>query len=326
MNASFVIASYWWRLAWLALAGFFLIHLMLGSVAALLAPRAVRSAGHLQPRLAARFLLALRLGPSALSIFIVAAICVPSYLWLEPNAPQEQVGPLCLAAAALAILVWLISIGRSMRVAAQSFRYLRRWRRSSRPERLSGFDAALWTIESDAPFLALAGILRPRLIATQGLLRALSPNQLAAALGHEQAHRVSRDNLKRLAMHCSPGLLPFAAGFNAVEQSWAKFAEQAADDHAVAKNPDCALPLAEALVRVARAGVFPQSPPLATPLLADGTDLHARVDRLLQPALVVASPGWRLALKVFCATAFTAILLAPWALRLAHELLEMLTR
>jgi len=322
-----MIASYWWRLAWLALAGFFLIHLTAGSVVALFARRAVRFAERFQAQSAARFLVALRLCPSALAIFIVTAVCVPSYLWLEPEAPLEQIGPLCLAAAALAIVAWLMSIGRGVRAAAQSFRYLRRWRSQGRLEPISGSAAPAWLIESDVPFLALAGVLRPRLIASRGLLSTLSPDQLAAALRHEQAHRASRDNLKRLAMHCAPELLPFASGFNAVEQAWTKFAERAADDHAVAKNPDCALPLAEALVRVARIGGVQQSPPLVTPLLADGTELGARVDRLLHPALPAANPARRLHLIAYAAAgACTAILLAPWALRLAHELLEVLTR
>jgi hypothetical protein len=319
-------APYWWRLAWLALASFFLIHLIVGSVVALLARRAMRFAERFQAHSAARFLLALRLCPASLSILAVAAVCVPSYLWLEPDSPQEQVGPLCLAAAALAILVWLLSIGRGVHAAAQSFRYLRRWRNEGRPERVSFTDVPLWLIESHVPFLALAGILRPRLIASRGLLTALSPDQLTAALQHEQAHRASRDNLKRLAMHCAPGLFPFASAFDSLERAWMKFAERAADDRAVAKDPDCALSLAEALVHVARVGSVAQPLALATPLFADGTELHARVERLLHPTLLAAQPAWRLRLTICCAASvLTAILLTPWALRLAHELLEALT-
>jgi bla regulator protein blaR1 len=322
-----MIASYWLRLVWLALAGFFFIHFAVGSVVALLSRRALRSAERLRPQSAARFLLALRLCPTALSILAVAAVCVPSYLWLEPEAPQEQVGPLCLAAAVLAMVVWLMSISQGARVAAQSFRCMRRWRNEGGPERLSGLDTPAWLIESDVPFLALAGILRPRLIASRGLLTALSANQLAAALLHEQAHRASRDNLKRLAMHYAPGLFPFVSGFGALERGWVKFAERAADDRAVAKDPDCALSLAEALVRVARVGSVSQPLPLATALLADGTELHARVERLLHPAPPAANSAWRLRLTICgAASVLTAILLTPWALRLAHELLEALTR
>ena len=326
MTASYIMGAFWWRLAWLALAGFFLIHLLVGTAVALLARRAFRFADGLRPQSAARFLLAMRLFPAAASIFVVAAVCVPSYLWLEPDSPLEQVGPLCLAAAELAVLVWLLSIGRGIRVVAQSFRYLRRWRSQDWPERVSGFDAPIWVIESHVPFLALAGILRPRLIATHGLLNTLSADQLAAALRHEQAHRVSRDNLKRLAMHCAPGLFFFASGFDTLERGWAKFAERAADDSAIAKDPDSALSLAEALVHVARMGGAPQSLPLVTPLLADRTELHARVERLLHPT-PAANPVWRFRLTMCAATGtLTAILLAPWTLRLVHELLENLTR
>ena len=320
-----MIASYWLRLAWLALACFFLIHLAASAAVALLTRRVVQLANRLQPSAAARTLLLLRIFPAAFSLLAVAAICIPSYLWLEPSSAQEQVSWACVAAALLAVLLWLDSARRFMVISARSYRHMRRWRREAQVDVIGETAAPAHVILSDVPFLALAGILQPRLIASRGLLRALSSAQVTAAVRHEQAHRISRDNLKRLIMHCTPGLLPFRSRFDAIEQTWAKFAERAADDRAVSGDPARALLLAEALVRVARI----QAPNFAliAPLLADRSELHARVDRLLQPTIQAAPACFRRPLITLGAlAALSAIIFEPLMLRAAHRLLETLIR
>src|SRR5579872_7213014 len=118
-----MMASYWWRLAWLALACFFTIHLAASAAVAFIARRAVRIAERFKPTSAARALFLLRLFPVTFSILAVTAVCIPSYLWLEPTSAQEQVGWMCLAAASLAVLVWLVSAGRMLDAAARSYRY-----------------------------------------------------------------------------------------------------------------------------------------------------------------------------------------------------------
>ena len=115
-------------------------------------------------------------------------------------------------------------------------------------------------------------------------MNALPAEQLAAALRHEEAHRVSRDNLKRLLLLLTPGLLPGLHGFHAIERGWARFTEWAADDEAVAGDAHLSLYLAAALVRIARMGGAPAPSPLATSFLGDSRELSARVDRLLSPA------------------------------------------
>ncbi len=320
-----MMASYWWRLAWLALACFFAVHLAAGAAVALISRRAVRMAERFQPRSAARALFLLRLFPLAISSLAVTAVCIPSYLWLEPASAQEQVGWMCAGAASLAILVWLDSAGRFLYTTARSYRFIRRWRREGRPDRLGDAAAKAWVIQSDVPFLALAGILRPRLIASRGLLRTLSSGQLTAALHHEEAHRTSRDNLKRLIMHCAPGALPFVSPSRRIEEAWAKFTERAADDRAVSGDPARALLLAEALVRVARIQ-GPQSA-LVAPLLADRSELHARVNRLLHPASTPAAANRRLHMFASAALAVLAVVaIEPLTLRLAHRILENLIR
>src|ERR1017187_10273537 len=77
----------------------FVVHSVVGVVVAAGGGAAVRAARRMRPRLAGRFLLALRLLPAALGLFVVAALCVPSYLWLEPETNAEELGAECLASA-----------------------------------------------------------------------------------------------------------------------------------------------------------------------------------------------------------------------------------
>ena len=94
-----MILLYLPRLACLCLATFFLVHLALGVAAWFLAPAAMRMARRLGAGAAARLLLTLRLFPATASGLVVAGVCVPSYLWLEPRAAAEEVSLAAIAAA-----------------------------------------------------------------------------------------------------------------------------------------------------------------------------------------------------------------------------------
>src|SRR2546430_1176329 len=95
--------------------------------------------------------------------------------------------------------------------------------------------------------LAPMAIRMAERINPRAILEALSAEQLAAALRHERAHRISRDNLKRLCILSAPDILPFLGGSAELERGWAKFAEWAADHAAADGNPDRSLSLAAAL-------------------------------------------------------------------------------
>ena len=68
----------------------------------------------------------------------------------------------------------------------------------------------------------LAGLFRPQLVISRGVVDSLPPEQLAAALEHERGHMIGRDNLKRLALLLVPGLLPGIHGFGGLESAWAR--------------------------------------------------------------------------------------------------------
>src|SRR5690242_11217631 len=98
--------TYLFRLACLCLASFFLIQLTLGLAARAIASSAIRLAERFRPHLAARLLFVLRLFPAGVAVLGVCALCLPSYLWFEPQSGAERVGIACGAAAILGAIVW----------------------------------------------------------------------------------------------------------------------------------------------------------------------------------------------------------------------------
>jgi hypothetical protein len=323
-----MILPYLVRLTVLSLACFFLVHTVLAIAMNWLAPRLLRVAERRAPSSAARLLLAARLFPSVASILVVAGVCVPSYLWLEPEAAVEHVGLACLAAALLSAAIWGVSAGRVLRAIVLSVRYMRHCRKLGRETRLAGEKTRV--IDGAGGLFALAGILRPHLLISREVLQNLSAEELEAALRHERAHSSSRDNLKRLLLLLAPDVLPGRQlGLQSLERGWAKYTEWAADDRAVGGDPDRSLSLAAALVQVAKLGMITEASPLMTSLVADGLDLEARVNRLLgaaqseeitrqgTPAFIAAS---------LLVAGLLVASMGPGTLQAAHRLLEHLIR
>lgn len=289
--------SYGFKLVCLSLAAFFIVHCVAALAAGWFAPLAIRVAGRMRARAAARFLLTARFAPLGIAVFVVAALCVPSYLWFEPEATAEEVGPACLAAAMLGLAVWAISLLRGVR-------------------------GILLSRRAPGRTIALVGVMRPRVVVASEARSVLSPQELDAALRHEDAHAASRDNLKRLLMLIAPDALPFfRRGFVAMEQAWKKFAEWAADDEAVNGDAERSLALADALVRVARLGSATAGPLVTS--LTDG-DLTARVDRLLGATPEGAPDRWTPAVGAVTAVALAGVILRPDALVGVYDLLERL--
>lgn len=324
------------RLLCLCFASFFLIHTAMAAAVCAVAPSAMRIGEAMRPRNGARFLLALRLLPVAFAAVAVAGLCIPSYLWLETNQSGERVGLACCAMAALGILICAHSILRAARAGAVSVRHSSRCGDVTHPERTgSSLPGAagveLTVLNSSAPVLALAGVMRPRVIVSRRVLEALSGEELEAALAHERAHRKSGDNLKRLALFLAPDVLPFLRAFTRLDRSWAKLIEWAADDDATGGDSQRSLSLAAALVHMARMGSAPSASPLSSSFLGNDQHLSARVDRLLGlvPA-VTDRPRRTRATLPMAATVVTAIIVAavirPGIFLSVHHLLEQLLR
>jgi hypothetical protein len=304
--------AYYTRLVCLSFACFFLVNLTANIAVRLIAPRAVAKAAKLGADSAARLLLTLRLTPALAAAFAVTALCIPSYLWLEPSGAAEDFGLACSMAAALGLAVSARSVWRAARAVVRS----------------RNFTAAgsneISIVDAPGSFMATTGLLRPRILVSRAAAEALSPDQFDAAVRHERAHWSSRDNLKRLFQLAAPDPLPFVRGAAPMlDREWARFAEFAADDRATEGDADRCVSLAEALVLMARAGSPPELP-LATSLIADSRDLAARVDRLLSgvPAQEPAHHPWKTAGMIGAAVLCCAMVANPVSLARVHELLE----
>jgi Zn-dependent protease with chaperone function len=306
--------SYLSRLLLLSTGSFFLVLMIVGALVAWIAPSAIRRASAMRPQRAARRLLTLRLLPAALSAMIVAVLCVPGYLRFEPHILREQAGMACLLAAILGVFFCALAMCRAFSALLRSSLFLRR--SGGRESLVDG--EKVWIVAHGAG-LALAGIVRPRLLISEGAMAGLSSDQLAVALRHEHAHRSSRDNLKRLLIQFAPAVFP---ALGTLEQAWVKYAEWTADDRATGGDADRSAALASALVRVARVQSGIAMPALVTSLVAADEDLAQRVDRLLD-TLPVSEPNRRFETIAFASAALLIAVLAM-NLRIVHLLLEYL--
>ncbi len=319
------------RLLCLCCASFFMIHVALSLAIRAATGTALRIAAHLTPRSAARFLFTLRMLPPTLSLVAVFAFCIPSYLWLEPEVASEEVGLLCALTAGLGLAVWTLAIWRAIRAVRGTAHYLHRCQRDGHTINMPGEHSPALLLANKTPVLAMAGILHPQLVISRRVLHELSPEQREAALRHEHAHAVSGDNLKRLLMLLAPDVLPFMRIFGAVERSWAKFTEWAADDQASQGDAQRALSLASALVRVAKMGSRTRISCLSCSLLDDAKDLSERVDRLLRPQRQPEKPVKEVlsalsGTSAVIGAAVAVVLLWPASLSLVHHALEHLIR
>lgn len=326
-------ASYWLRLLSLSLASFFLVHAAATLILWIVKGRFIRSAERMRSTTAARFMFAMRALPFGIALLSVAALCAPSYLRFETDSLPEPIGLACLALAAAGFLICVAAIDKGLRSATSSIEFARQCQGAGHSVRLRGVPSQMLVIPGPRAFLAQVGIFRPRIVISQPLLKEFSADELSAALGHERAHWIARDNLKRLLFAFLPDLLPFFPALRAFEQSWARFAERAADDHIRVGTPERAVSLASALVRLARVGAGGNSDScdhLATSALGGADDLGGRVNRLLTldrlgaPQFHLLSfVGGAVFLLVTC-----CLITAAWpaALSPVHEFLEFLIR
>lgn len=317
------------RLICLCLASFFILHAGAAILVWIGAPAALRVADRARPAFSAKFLFFFRMFPFALTAFAILGFCIPSYLWLEPAATGEKVGFACLGAAALGAAVWILSLFRVGFSLLRTSRYMSKCQRDGQEMALDGESSPVLVVKREAPVMAVAGLVHPKLIISRSVLRKLTPEQRRAAFRHEQAHRTSRDNLKRFLYLLAPDAFPFVSGFKEIERKWARYTEWAADDHAVAGDSERALSLAAALVSVAKLGTAHQPSYLLSSLVAEDEDLALRVDRLLreqQYAEKPLAPLVQVARNIALAAGSLVIAAMVWpgSLGSVHQILEKL--
>lgn len=227
------------------------------------------------------------------------------------------------------LCLWTPSLSRVIGAVRGTNRFLSDCERDGRRIAVPGEESPALLLFDKAPVLAVAGVFRPRLLISRRVLSELSCEQREAALRHEHAHRTSGDNLKRLLMMLAPDALPFVATFGGLERGWSKFTEWAADDEATAGDPQRALSLASALVRVAKMGARPRANVLSCSLVGGTQELSERVDRLLRPQPQPDKPMKEVIRLLSSAaavigSAVVVIALWPSSLSLVHQALERL--
>jgi hypothetical protein len=258
----------------------------------------------------ARRLALVRLAPSVLGAIGAFGLFLPAHLRLEPPRSDEWLGP------------WTLTVGLCgiALVLRSAFQLATTWRRSARLVRDSGRDITRGFCMTEVPLLpgiALAGIVRPRILVGEPARRLLSGEELDVALAHELAHQQTGDNLTRVLMRCAPDFLAGTPTAHRLETLWAGEAECLADAKAVGDNPTRAALLAAALVKIGRLAVgepqwSPEWSALHHPAL-----LEVRVRRLVSglPVGAGSSRWFRLAAALSAVTVAVA-----WSIGLPTEL------
>jgi len=236
----------------------------------------------------AEVLFAMRAGPTVIAISLVGFLFIPAYLVHEPYKTTEivstKLGLLALiSATGLGFALW-----RWFRSSYATRSLLRAWLRDARPAKVEGISIPTHCIRHRFPIIAVVGTIRPRLFIAEQVLDSLTEEELAASIAHEAGHVQARDNLKRSALRvCRNALMMLPCG-RSLDRAWADAAESSADEYAVFQQPDTALNLASALVKIAR--MVPSGPRADVPLGAylvgaeETSGVKARVRRLLEIA------------------------------------------
>src|SRR5215472_157296 len=154
-----MIGPYLLKLLCLCLASFFIVNALSGMALLCVYRVVVKIAERVRPRTAAEILFFARLFPCILGIVVVIGLCVPSYLRFEPEATLERIGFLCLIAALLGSISWMVACVRGARALADSQSCRQRWYSSGQEARLPGAISGVLLVQNESPLLVLTGVL-----------------------------------------------------------------------------------------------------------------------------------------------------------------------
>jgi Zn-dependent protease with chaperone function len=243
---------------------------------------------HLSAHARAEILFGMRALPPALALMCAAILVIPAYLAYEPHVTSEVVSTKLAMLAVLSAAGLVFALWRAYRSWFATRSLLRGWLRVSQQIQLHDLIIPTFRIEHSFPIIAVVGSIRPRLFVASSVLDALTKEELAAAIAHERGHLIARDNLKRLVLRACRDLLILAPLGRSLDRAWAQAAEAAADEHAARENPDRALNLASALVKIAK--MIPERERAEVPLGAyligaeETQGVKARIRRLIDIA------------------------------------------
>jgi Zn-dependent protease with chaperone function len=218
--------------------------------------------------------------PTTASTLFVVLFFLPGFVRLEPAETTEKVSVLMVAAVSAPVLIFVWGGIKGLLSWLATERLVRRW--VSRGERRSIPGSPAYRINSDFPVVCLAGVLRPRLFISSKVLSSCTPEEIAAVLAHETAHRRRGDNLKRLLMRFCPDFLAWTRTAQSMERTWSATSDLAADESATGNDVDARADLAAALVKVARLAAGRRFlPDILASAFQRGECIDRRVRRLL---------------------------------------------
>jgi Zn-dependent protease with chaperone function len=253
----------------------------------------------------ARLLFSLRILPALFAFLTVALLLVPAYLAYEPRHTAEGISFKLGLLAFLSATGIAVSIYRGIATNRATVKLTSDWLRQGKPIQITGINIEAYQIEHKFPLIAIIGFLRPRLFVASQVLEILTPEEVSAAVAHENGHLAASDNLKRgLLQACRDALLIIPSG-RLLDKAWSEASEEAADENAARQGNGVALDLASALVKIAR--IIPQGArptmPAGVFLLGDEETkgIKSRVRRLI----ALATTDWRPASR---RNAFTSLL------------------
>ena len=149
------------------------------------------------------------------------------------------------------------------------------------------------------------GLLRPRIMLSEGLVGSLEHDYLKAVIAHEEAHRAARDNFLVAVAKSVVLTLFYLPGPRTAFREMRLNLERAADAEA-SRVAGGRLAVAGALARVAvSARSTSNGPALSTAVSGDGSDLTRRIEELVEPGNT--RPGCRRRLLIFTAGAVLAM-------------------
>jgi Zn-dependent protease with chaperone function len=261
-----------------------------------------------------------RVFPLLASAFVTLVLVVPSFVLREPRSIHEDMAvPLvlgigCLLLLALGAFRVVVALTRTSRVVAK-------WLKGA--DALDAGVTAPTFRANGTPPLTLVGVCSPRVLVSEATVALLNRDELRVAVRHEIAHMRSRDNLKKLILHCSP--FPGMAG---LENAWQEAAELAADDGAVDSICD-ALDLATALIKLSRLMPVRSAPAFTMALVNGSGSVRGRVERLLawdESKNRSLQTRWHYALLPLLATILCAVTVYGDVLTQTHRVTEWLVR
>ena len=269
----------------------------------------------------ARRLVGLRATPVAVPALLTLTFVMPAFAWFEPVRTDETAGPILLGVAIGTATLIAASMMTAIRIALTAHRFESQWRQSAialAPERSTG--VPVFAVEWPAPFVALAGIVSPALLAARHVVEACTPEEFATIVAHERGHLHARDNLKRWLMACAPDPLRWTRVHQQIVNTWHDAAEDAADDAATGTDPHARLDLAALLLKISRLTTLTGTPASISPFVQP-QGLDRRVRRLLSTHS--PRPGPSIAIVPIVAAAATIALIVTLDARTFEQIYNL---